>query len=95
MLTGIDPLRVCVAYEIDGQRCDLPPATRRGWERAKPIYEELPGWTEDLTGARALTDLPATARRYVDRLSALVGVPVVILSVGAGRDQTITLGPVF
>lgn len=95
VLTGIDPLRLCIGYEIDGRRSDLPPATRRGWENAKPIYEDLPGWREDLTGVRSLNELPSAARKYIDRLTTLVGVPAVILSVGAQRDQTITLGPVF
>jgi adenylosuccinate synthase len=67
----------------------------RGWEQARPIYEELPGWREPLGGVRAMADLPATARRYVDRLSALVAAPVVLLSIGAQRDQTVRLGNVF
>ena len=95
VLTGMDPLRVCVAYEVDGRRLDLPPATQAGWARAKPVYEELPGWTEPLGGARSLGDLPANARRYLDFLVHAVGAPMVILSIGAGREQTIRLGDVF
>jgi adenylosuccinate synthase len=91
VLSGIDPLRVCVAYELDGRRLEVPPSTERAWERLTPVYEELAGWSEPLGGARALADLPAAARRYVDRLSALVGAPVALLSVGAQRDQTIRL----
>jgi adenylosuccinate synthase len=92
VLTGIDPLRVCVAYEIDGVRRDLPPAGQYAWERVRPVYEELPGWREPLGAVRALGDLPANARRYVDRLASLAGAPVVLLSVGAHREQTIRLG---
>jgi adenylosuccinate synthase len=66
--------------------------TRHGWERAKPIYEEMPGWRDDLGTARALDELPAAARKYIDRLSALVEAPVTLVSVGAGREQTIRLG---
>ena len=95
VLTGVDPLRVCVAYEVDGRVCAEPPARQRDWERVKPVYEELPGWREPLGRARALGDLPENARRYVVRLEALVGAPVAILSVGAQRDQTIRLGEAF
>src|SRR5437763_661551 len=95
VLTGIDPLRVCTAYELGGRRLELPPATERAWECVVPRYEELPGWCEPLGGARALADLPANARRYLERLAALVGVPVALLSVGAQRDQTIRLGELF
>ena len=95
VLTGIDPLRVCIAYEIDGRRVELPPAAQAGWRRAKPVYEELPGWTEPLGGVRALDELPRNARRYLDFLTHVVGAPMVILSVGAGREQTIRLGDVF
>src|SRR5213593_3543770 len=95
VLTGIDPLRVCTAYELGGRRLELPPATERAWARVVPQYEELPGWREPLGGARALADLPSDARRYLERLAALVGVPVALLSVGAQRDQTIRLGALF
>src|SRR5438309_8760691 len=95
VLTGIAPLRVCTAYELGGRRLELPPATERAWARVVPQYEELPGWREPLGGARALADLPSDARRYLERLAALVGVPVALLSVGAQRDQTIRLGALF
>ena len=68
VLTGIDPIRVCVAYEIDGKRVERPPATQRGWARAEPVYEDVPGWQEDLGHARTLDELPTTARRYLDKL---------------------------
>ena len=95
VLTGIDPLRLCVAYEIDGVRREMPPATQRAWTHAKPVFEEMPGWTEPLGAVRSLADLPANARKYVDRLAALAGAPVAILSIGPGRDQTIRLADVF
>jgi adenylosuccinate synthase len=95
VLTGIDPIRVCTAYEVDGRRLDGPPATQRGWARAKPVYAELPGWTQPLGAARTLADLPANARRYLDFLTAIVGAPMAILSIGAGREQTIRLASAF
>jgi adenylosuccinate synthase len=95
VLTGVDPLRVCVAYELAGRRLELPPATERAWANVKPVYEELPGWRESLGGVRVVDDLPAAARRYVARLETLAGAPVAILSVGAPREQTIRLADVF
>jgi adenylosuccinate synthase len=95
VLTGIDPLRVCTAYDLGGRSLALPPATQGAWERLVPQYEELPGWQEPLSGVRTLADLPPNARRYVDRLAALVGAPVVLVSVGAQRDQTIRLADLF
>ena len=95
VLTGIDPLRVCTGYELGGRRIELPPATERAWERLAPQYEELPGWRESLNGARTLADLPANARRYVDRLATLAGAPVALVSVGAPRDETIRVGEIF
>src|SRR5262249_14802068 len=95
VLTGMDPLRVCTAYEIDGKRVETPPATQRGWTRAKPIYAELPGWSEPLGAVKSLDGLPANARRYLDFLTKACGAPMIILSIGAGREQTIRLGDVF
>jgi adenylosuccinate synthase len=95
VLTGIDPLRVCVAYELGGRRLELPPATQRAWAEVRPLYEDLPGWHEPLRGARAVGDLPASARRYVARLEALAGAPVALLSVGAPREETIRLTDAF
>src|SRR5439155_740189 len=69
VLTGIDPLRLCTAYELGGRRLALPPASGGAWERVVPQYDELPGWREPLGGARALADLPGNARRYLERLA--------------------------
>jgi adenylosuccinate synthase len=91
VLTGIDPLRVCTGYELGGRRLERPPAIERAWERVTPCYEALPGWRESLGEARVLGDLPANARRYVDRLATLVGAPLALVSIGAQRDQTIRL----
>jgi adenylosuccinate synthase len=95
VLTGIDPIRVCVAYEIAGKRIDRPPATQVGWQRATPVYEDVPGWQDDLGQARSLDELPTAAQRYIDKLSALVEAPIALVSVGPGREQTIRLGELF
>jgi adenylosuccinate synthase len=92
VLTGMDPIRLCVAYEVGGRRVELPPATQRGWREAKPVYQEFPGWTEPLGNVRSLDELPRNARRYLDALTASVGAPLVLLSIGAGREQTIAVG---
>jgi adenylosuccinate synthase len=89
VLSGLPELKMCVAYEIDGQRCTHFPSDAYDLERCKPVYETIPGWSEDITKARKLTDLPAGARRYVDRVRELVGLPVSVVSVGPDRDQTI------
>jgi adenylosuccinate synthase len=92
VLSGLDELKVCVAYELDGQRIDTFPGDSFLVARCKPIYETIPGWTQDVSGVRRLADLPATARRYVDRLGELIGLPVRIVSVGPDRAQTIFVG---
>ena len=89
VLSGLPELKLCTAYEIDGERTTHFPSDSFRLERCKPIYETIPGWKEDITGARTLSDLPAGARRYVDRISELVGLKVSIVSVGPDRAQTI------
>jgi adenylosuccinate synthase len=84
-----DEIAVCTAYELDGERLDHFPSDAFLLERCRPVYERLPGWRSDLASARRLADLPAAARRYIDRLAELVGRPVAILSVGPDREQTI------
>ncbi|MCE9565281.1 MAG: adenylosuccinate synthase [Planctomycetes bacterium] len=89
VLSGLPELKLCVGYDLDGERRTHFTSDAYELERCKPIYETLPGWTEDITTARKLTDLPAAARRYVDRVGELVGLPVSVVSVGPGREQTI------
>lgn len=91
VLSGFPELKICTAYELDGKRVEHFPSDAFQLERCKPIYETLPGWTEDLSGCRKPADLPANARRYVDRIAELVGKPVSVVSVGPDRDQTIHL----
>jgi adenylosuccinate synthase len=91
VLTGLDPIRICTAYEHDGKRIENFPANQSVLRNLHPVYEELPGWKEPLTSVRALDDLPKNARAYIDRLEKISGAPVIMVSVGAGRDQTIVL----
>ena len=89
VLSGLPLVKVCIAYEIDGVRREDIPITLSEFERAVPVYEELEGWKEDLSDAREVGDLPKAAQKYVRRLEELTGVEVLLISVGADRNQTI------
>ena len=89
VLSGFDTINICVAYELDGKRVEYFPSDVDDLARVKPIYETLPGWSEDITGVRNYEDLPENAKKYLDRISEVVGKPVAIVSVGPSRDQTI------
>jgi adenylosuccinate synthase len=91
ILSGIDEIRLCVAYEINGRRVERWPASAEEVARAKPIYETFPGWPEELHAARTPDDLPPNARAYVGALAALAGVPITLVSVGPERTQTVIL----
>jgi adenylosuccinate synthase len=91
VLSGFPEVPVCVGYEIDGERLDDMPMTQTGFHHAKPVYEALPGWDEDITKARTLEELPYAARRYVERIEELSGTPVSAVGVGPGRDETLVL----
>ncbi len=91
VLTGMDPIRICVAYEHNGKRIESFPASSAVLGGLRPIYEEMPGWKEPIRHARTLADLPTNARAYIRRLEELSGAPMIIVSVGAGRDETILL----
>jgi adenylosuccinate synthase len=91
VLTGWEKIPVCVAYEIDGKRVEELPASQSDFHHAKPIYEYLPGWTEDITSARKLSDLPKNAQEYIAFLEKISGAPMSAIGVGPGRDQTIVV----
>lgn len=95
VLTGLHPLKVCVAYDLDGQRLEVPPASLGALQRCRPIYEELPGWQTDISDIRDFADLPATARSYLKFVEEAVGVPIQIVSVGPEREATIMLANPF
>ena len=90
VLTGMDEVPVCVAYEIDGKRYDELPM-QADFDRAVPIYETFPGWTEDISSARTLDDLPRNARDYVTALEAMIKAPISAIGVGPGRDEIIAV----
>jgi adenylosuccinate synthase len=91
VLTGWKEIPVCVAYEIDGKRVEELPASQSDFHHAKPIYEYLPGWTEDISTARRLSDLPKNAQAYISFLEKISGASMSAIGVGPGRDQTIVV----
>jgi adenylosuccinate synthase len=93
VLAGLPHVEVCTAYEVDGERTDDLPVDRL--ERARPVLERLPSWDASIERARAMAELPSAARAFVSRVEAAVGVPVEIVSVGPGREETITLRAPF
>jgi adenylosuccinate synthase len=91
VLTGMEEVPVCVAYEVDGVRHDEMPMTQSEFAKAVPVYETFPGWAEDISQARKIDDLPRTARDYVAALEEMIGAPISAIGVGPGRDETITV----
>lgn len=89
VLTGYKQIPVCVAYGVDGRRVDEMPADQTSFHHAKPIYEELPGWEEDITGCRRFEELPVNAQAYVRRLEELSACRISVVGVGAGREASI------
>lgn len=89
VLSVLPEVKICVAYELDGKRLTSVPSNADDLSRVQPIYETFPGWQQPVTQARRLEELPAGARRYLDRIAELVGRPVAIVSVGPDRAQTI------
>lgn len=88
VLTGIETLKICTAYRYKDEVITDYPASLKVLSECEPIYEELPGWTEDITGVKSLDELPANARHYVERITQLTGVPLSTFSVGPDRTQT-------
>jgi adenylosuccinate synthase len=91
VLTGWEKIPVCVAYEIDGKRVEELPASQSDFHHAKPIYEYLPGWKENISKARSVADLPKNAQEYVKFLEKISGTPMSAIGVGPGRDETIVV----
>jgi adenylosuccinate synthase len=91
VLTGWEKIPVCVAYDIDGTRSEELPMTQTEFHHAKPIYEMLPGWSEDISGAKTMEDLPANARAYIKFLEDVSGTPISAVGVGQDRNATISI----
>lgn len=94
-LSDLATVRMAVAYEVDGKRLPAFPHDLEILRSARPVYEDLPGWSGELTGVRRFADLPPAAQAYLERIEALAGVPVVLVSVGAERGQTLSREPLF
>lgn len=91
VLDGIESLKLCTGYTIDGRHVDIFPVGAEEAGRCVPVYEEMAGWTETTVGAKSLADLPAAARAYIKRIEELVGVPIDMVSTGPDREETIVL----
>jgi len=89
VLTGLETIPVCVAYDVGGVRHEEMPVDQSDFHHAVPVYEELPGWSEDISGARSFEELPANAQAYVRRVEELSGARMSVIGVGPGRDQAI------
>ncbi len=95
VLTGLEKVPICVAYDVDGVRHDEMPVNQSDFHHAKPIYEEMDGWWEDITGVRTFEDLPANAQAYILRVEELIGARVSAIGVGPGRDAIIARHPLL
>lgn len=89
VLSGLEKLPICVAYEIEGERVENMPMTQTAFHHARPVYEVLDGWWEDISKARVFSDLPANARAYVERIEELCGTRVSVIGVGPGREENV------
>jgi len=95
VLTGLETIKACVSYDMDGEKIDYMPASLKDLARCKPVYKEFPGWKEEISSARTLEDLPEQAGNYLKRLEETMEVPFSIISVGPMRDQTIEVRDPF
>ena len=95
VLTGLEKVPICVAYDVEGRRFDEMPVGQSDFHHARPVYEELDGWWEDITAARTFEDLPANARAYVLRLEELIGARISAIGVGPGRHEIIERHPLL
>ena len=91
IFTGLKKVKICTAYMLDGKQIDYYPASLKELERCEPVYEEFDGWTEDISTVTEYDQLPANAKKYLDRIEELTGLQLMTVSVGPSREQTITL----
>jgi adenylosuccinate synthase len=96
VLTGIEKLKICTGYRTEQEEfAESVPANLRLLSRCRPVYEELDGWSEDIRGTKRIEDLPLNTKRYIERIEALSGVGMVLVSVGPDRNETIVLKDPF
>ena len=91
VLDGLDTVKICVAYEVGGERVDAPPVGADGFEKCKPVLIEVPGWKESTVGAKSMDELPKSARDYLRKIEELCEAPVDIISTGPDRAETIIM----
>jgi len=91
VLSGFDTIKICVGYEYEGKLLKELPASMEIFNNCRPVYEEMPGWGSDISGVKDLSDLPLQARNYIKRLEELVGCPIILVSLGPGREDTLLL----
>lgn len=95
VLTGFETLKICVGYRLGEEIIQEFPQSQKIFNKCQPVYEEMPGWQEDLTHVRRFEDLPQAAQNYIRRVEELAGVPATIVAIGPGREQTIVRGDIF
>jgi adenylosuccinate synthase len=95
VLTGYEKVPVCVGYRVDGAVHSEMPMTQTEFHHAEPVYEEFPGWDDDISKARSLADLPDNARAYVEAIEAMTSVPISVIGVGPGREESIVVRPLI
>ncbi|WP_372630917.1 adenylosuccinate synthase [Cohnella sp.] len=95
VLTGLDTVKICTAYKFRGELMEHYPANLKLLEECEAVYEELPGWNEDISGAKQISDLPETTQRFIERITELTGIPIAIFSVGRNREQTNQVAKIY
>ena len=95
VLTGIKEIKICKAYELNGEIIDYIPAQLSDFKKCKPVYETVPGWSEDITNVKSFDELPVNAQNYIRKIEEITGGKIAIFSVGPDRTQTIELKKIF
>jgi adenylosuccinate synthase len=95
VMSNMEKVRICVAYDVDGVRYDDIPMTQTAFHHAVPVFEEMDGWWEDITKCRDFSELPVNAQRYVERIEELCGARVSVVGVGPGREENVTRHPLL
>ena len=95
VLSGLDEIKICYKYELDGKAIDYVPSTIKELERVKPIYLTMPGWNDDITNIKKFEGLPENAKAYIKKLEELTKTKVALISVGPDRKQTIEIMNIF
>ncbi|HAY41402.1 MAG TPA: adenylosuccinate synthase, partial [Gammaproteobacteria bacterium] len=95
VMDNLETVKICIAYEIDGEEQSTPPYDSEGYAKAVPVYIEMPGWKTSTVGTSSFDDLPVEAQNYIRKIEELSGIPVDILSTGPDREETLILNHPF